>query len=557
MLEIGIGGGKSFELAALLLYPVYKLIHRQIILKQDPRPHYGLDPGTLISIATVSVRADQAKKVVFGYCLDMISKSPWFREYAPWNPAKKSSLEFKAGYEIFPGHSHQSSVIGLQLHTCCIDEANYFMRPDTSGIDYAREMHDAIEGRILSRFGRAGFLGIISSRRTVDDFTARRIAEVQRSKELQKEIYTVSAKATWDRWPEEPAPGAEGNPKVKTKCKWRAYDADTADWCGEQMAWEEAKATPLVGNKGYVPDIFWTSAEANPEQFLRDHQSVPAEALEPFFRNPACITWGPKPNPVRKRVKPTDWLVKPFSDLFAEHFYGASDQRYAIHVDLALGRRDACGFCMGHQGGWSEVAQGDFATHEEVRRRERAPRIDIDCALSIRAPARAEIIFSRIRELIFWLRDDRLFKIAMVTYDGWQSVDSRQILQSRGVHSELLSLDRALGANYIHAARGQKADATAGYNTLKTAMNEGRVTLPAPWVPEECQDGEGLKLWADRGDPVALLCTELRRLELVNGKKVDHPPNYSKDVSDAVAGVVCTISAGKAGGVSWGKIKSA
>jgi len=33
-----------------------------------------------------------------------------------------------------------------------------------------------------------------------------------------------------------------------------------------------------------------------------------------------------------------------------------------------------------------------------------------------------------------------------------------------------------------------------------------------------------------------ILLTELKRLELVEGKKVDHPAKGSKDVADAVAG---------------------
>jgi hypothetical protein len=35
---------------------------------------------------------------------------------------------------------------------------------------------------------------------------------------------------------------------------------------------------------------------------------------------------------------------------------------------------------------------------------------------------------------------------------------------------------------------------------------------------------------------------ELKRLELVNGEKVDHPPDFSKDCADAVCGVFYTIS---------------
>ena len=35
--------------------------------------------------------------------------------------------------------------------------------------------------------------------------------------------------------------------------------------------------------------------------------------------------------------------------------------------------------------------------------------------------------------------------------------------------------------------------------------------------------------------------SEMRRLELKQGKKVDHPPNGSKDCADAVAGICRTL----------------
>lgn len=58
------------------------------------------------------------------------------------------------------------------------------------------------------------------------------------------------------------------------------------------------------------------------------------------------------------------------------------------------------------------------------------------------------------------------------------------------------------------------------YNLLKEAIYEERIDIPYHEV----------------------LSRELSNLELVNGNKVDHPPKGSKDVADAVAGVIANIA---------------
>ena len=110
--------------------------------------------------------------------------------------------------------------------------------------------------------------------------------------------------------------------------------------------------------------------------------------------------------------------------------------------------------------------------------------------------ATSEIDFARVRELIVDLRR-RGFHLAQVSFDGWQSVDSRQILRRQGFRTALVSVDRDLGP----------------YETLKELVNTSRLHLP-PYEP---------------------LLRELTRLELVAGRKVDHPRGGSKDAADALA----------------------
>ena len=119
--------------------------------------------------------------------------------------------------------------------------------------------------------------------------------------------------------------------------------------------------------------------------------------------------------------------------------------------------------------------------------------------MRIKAPPGGEINFSDIRAMIIELKT-KGFDIAGVSYDGWQSIDSLQILKEQGFNCEVLSVDRD----------------TVAYDTLKDKIYTGKF---------KCY----------RYEP---FLEEIRRLELIEGKKVDHPPTRgsSKDVTDSVAG---------------------
>jgi len=166
-------------------------------------------------------------------------------------------------------------------------------------------------------------------------------------------------------------------------------------------------------------------------------------------------------------------------------WFKASDKlpRY-IHIDLGV-KYDACGIAMAY-------CRPSADNPDE-------PEVIVELAWRLQAPEGTEVNLSRVRQLVLDLRR-RGFNIAQVSYDGFQSVDSRQILQRQGFRTKLVSVDRDLSA----------------YETLKELINCGR-------------------LRTYRYEP---LLKELRSLELVRGRKVDHPPRGSKDVADAVAGAV-------------------
>jgi hypothetical protein len=133
----------------------------------------------------------------------------------------------------------------------------------------------------------------------------------------------------------------------------------------------------------------------------------------------------------------------------------------------------------------------------------------MDFMLRVRAPAGGEVDLSKIRAFILFLK--RIFPLAKVTFDQFQSSDSIQILKKRNIDAGHQSVDR-------------KEDA---YLSLRSAHFDRRISMYEyePYI-----------------DEVLDLEREIKPGNRQN--KVDHPKKASKggkgskDVSDAVAGVV-------------------
>lgn len=269
----------------------------------------------------------------------------------------------------------------------------------------------------------------------------------------------------------------------------------------------------------WVPEDFWEAFQVRPEEACRDHASLPSQALEPFFRKRKAIVpdWE-MVNPVLPTTKPTDWM-RPgicFDELVADDFYGDSMARYFWHIDLSK-NRDATGLSLAYKSGVDKRLLNDTD-----RRPEKAILIDVPLLAQIKAPPGGEIVFEDMRRILYWLKDKRGFRFAQGSYDGWQSIDSQQILKRRGFMVEEFSMDRTL----------------TGYATLKEAYYEGRIFHPPAHGQTPDTTPDELRAMAKAGDPCAVLQVELMQLELVDGKKVDHPDGGSKDVSDACAGAV-------------------
>lgn len=251
-----------------------------------------------------------------------------------------------------------------------------------------------------------------------------------------------------------------------------------------------------------IPIEYYEDFKKNPDLTMRDLGAVPSLAVQGFFKDPNVIN----KHANKKRLNPVLDDGK-----LATWFKAIDTEPRFIHLDLALGKEsgDVAGFAMGKFDGWTETV------NQLTKKIERRPKVYIDLMHAFAAKPGREIEFSQIRDFIYELKR-RGFNIRKVSADSWQSKDTLQILHNAGFQTMTLSVDRNIEA----------------YTYMKEAILESRMDYYLhPIFLKEC-----------------------RYLELIEGKKVDHPMNMSKDVADGVAGVCwhCNKSVGGIGVVIAG-----
>ena len=479
----GIGSGKSFSSSILACYEAHTLL-----CMRNPHETYNLTKDKPITIMNMGTTATQALDVVFASIRGFIATSEWFQGFAP--QMLTGSIEFmNEKVMLMSGNSKSTTPLGYNIFCAVLDEAAFYMDNEQKSI--AEEIYNALQRRIVSRFGNDGLLMMISSPRYVGDFIMRKL---EQSKELDENglkkyphLYAVQA------------------PIWKFKGISRYMTPETFFFnCRENVIIDTAQMSEADIAKNYsvnyvedenfddsyhvweVPKEYLASFRQNPELAKRDYGSVPSLTLEGFFPNAGVITsaWN------RARRSP---VIKPGTFKFAERALRTS---YFIHIDIGFnreGKGDHTGFAMGHFGGWQE----DEATGEKrmIFVIDVYEQIGYDLATG-------EVDLSKVRQRIYDIRDMG-YPINRVTLDGYMSKDFMQILRKKGIRAEYLSVDKTVEP----------------YNALKAAFMEKRIDIYHSDVLER----------------------ELIQLELIKGVKVDHPENGSKDVSDAVAGVCFSI----------------
>lgn len=444
--KMGYGSGNGFRIRYAFAYVIYRLA-----CFRDPQKAYGRAAGSTIALVNAAITANHAKKIIFGDISECVARSPWFQAHLKPDPDVQSELRFPKNLVIFPGSSSEVAPVGYNIFFLNMDEAAFFI--DTDARDAAREIYGTGRRRIKSRFGEYGLSSAISSPSHVDNFIEQKCEEAKTDPK-------ISAKEgpTWENKPEDIAAVARGE----------FFEL----------------AHPRTRETVKIPNLYKDDFKKDPKKAWRDFGAVASLAIDPYMsddeigRLEQLMSYG------------RDVRVWSQANLLRGAIYHA-------HIDLGL-KRDACGIAVGrdeHEKVYIELIL-------RIVCRRRADELDRKMERYDMIIGEEQVDFEKVRQIILDMQEQG-FTFGMVSFDQFQSVDSRQQLEKRGIPTSLVSVDRD----------------TSAYDTVKSLINTERLEI----VKHE----HALK--------------EAKSLELKKGKKVDHAPGASKDLMDAVAGVCKTL----------------
>lgn len=474
----GIGAGKTTVASVVLPY----MAHWMLCLR-DPQAYFDLLPGSRIAFMLMSTSETQAKQVLFTDIEARIKHSPWFRTYYPKDPTFKNQIRFGKDVWIIPGDSKDTTFEGYNIFGGIIDEADSHMVTEEK--DYAESGFRTIHARISSRFGSKGFLLIIGQKKKQVGFVARKHIEF----EADPNAYAVSL-AIWESLGWDKFKKADG-----------ARDSFFYDVRRKIIVPHGAARMLDSDNIIEIPNVYKKDFQHNPEEALKDHAGIPPTVSDPFISLDYKITqardrWVERHGP----KSPVD----PYGRLRAG-FQAPNTLPRVLHLDMAYAAGgDSLGMAMGHV---LEVRKIDSETK---------PYIVFDLLMRWRAPAGGEIFLGDVRKFIYELKEQFGFQIKKVTCDGFESTDTQQQLRRRRFAVEEVSVDKSM----------------LPYHDLREAIYEDRVEFPLYLAVVRDRSGYERQ--------VEIAVKELMELEQ-GTRKIDHPASGSKDLADAMAGVVYTL----------------
>jgi len=512
ILSGSIGWGKSFFASIAACRIIYELS-----CMRDPHKSFGIGKGSDISFVVLSVKEDLAIKVAFENIANKIKESDYFKDNFAFKPMKKEII-FPNHIQVAARASTDSAALGLNVFSAWIDESNFLAPMKKKGsiesrvgnTDRASFLYDQLIRRMKSRFQRHGKLPgmmiVVSSKQTRDDFTAKRIRE-------SKDDPTVFVRdyATWHVKPDgifskEVFHVLVGNDLIPSK----VLDPEEVPILREKL-----QEGMLIIE---VPIDFKNDFVNNVEDSIRDIAGIETVSISPFIQQRNKIVpnidinrshpftteawvqteggrfiWSKLAHQIETREGAS--LVREWQPLFH-----AGSARH-VHIDPSL-NDDSTGFAVGCVTGYKMVSRRDPETQELFT--ERAPEIWVDFLLRISPPVGGEIDQAGLRSLIYQFQA-KGFSVSFVSADQFNSADTLQQLARKGLTTERISVDKPMDA----------------YDILKQALYENRLSF-YDYRP---------------------LLDELKWIQKDNIRnKVDHPAGKSKDVADALAGIVFTLT---------------
>lgn len=480
-----IGTGKSTIALYTTAYQLYLLS-----CYSSPHDLSGLDPSSEIVFIFQSISGALAKAVDYERFKAMVEKSQYFKDHFPFNKDIVSELRFPKRIIVKAVSGHETGAIGQNVIGGVIDEMNFMAVVENSKssvdggtYDQAMALYNSIARRRKSRFMSVGkmpgLLCLVSSKRYPGQFTDKKEEEAKREIEVKgKSSIYIYDKRTWDIKP----PGTFSG-------KWFSIFIGDEGRKPRVLKEDEEVSFNDLHLVMEIPEEYRMEFETDILNALRDIAGVSTLAKHPFIVDRDAIKSAMRAKRKLFEREDVDFVATKLAIRKAD-IINPEAPRF-VHIDLAISG-DSCGLAVGHVTGFKPVERA--GTYETL------PSIHIDGALEIKPPKGGEILFYKVREVIYALKKMGM-NIRWVTLDSFQSTDTLQLLRQAGFTVGYQSMDTS----------------TAPYDFVKAALYDGRLSIPSHKKLEY----------------------ELASLEKDTKKnKIDHPAHSSKDISDALAGVV-------------------
>lgn len=510
-----IGIGKSTVAAIMMTYIIYKTL-----CLKNPREFYHLTGNSPIVFVVMNLTLDLAYAGLYTLIVENIKESPWFQNKVEIRGKYDYIIEFGNGIQLIAG-SNTNHVIGKNVISAILDEVSFSNAPKGSK-NSVMDMYRSIRRRMESRFMRGGnlpgMIGLISSKNDENSFLERYIDSNRENRKtwiVDKPIYEIKPASTYL--------GPRFKVAVGDKTKESFIIDNDADMNRAEQSNQRIIEVPVEYETAFRGDI----NEALKE--IAGISAVSSSKLIPYpGRISSCIDKKHKSPLMQETIYlsldpafPDESIMDYLEDLSILK-KDVHLPRF-IHTDIAL-KGDSLGMGIVHV---DKTVTVDRTSTDGTLVQFTEPHFYVDMALRVRAPQGSEIPLYKIREFILWLRKNVYKKIETVSFDGFQSADSIQILKTAKFNTELVSVDRT----------------DIPYLNLRAAILENRINL------------------YDH----SILYRELSDLEYDrNKKKVDHPETTinnqpgSKDVADGICGAcydAMTYYTSKIGAKAYGQDK--
>lgn len=495
------GTGKSFKATVTQAYQLYWLT-----CVQNPQTLYKLTAATPIIFMFQSVSEKVTKRVLYEPFRNMFTAMPYTRRWLTYDKYKDAELVFpEHNIQVVPALAAVQSMVGQAIMSGILDEVNFMTVIENSQtvmgnrglggrFDQAEVAHSTISRRRKSRFTSRGpvpgCISVLSSTRYKGDFLDRRIDQVEENDEPNVKVYR---RKQYEVQPQERYCGDTFLVLVGTdQYPTRILEED--DEAGEDY--------PENAQVEEVPIEYYYEFKNDPESALRDVIGVATDVITPF------ITQRHKVMEAITRAKEdglksfldndnVDLATQGMPQIKETLLPTDKDTERFVHIDLSISG-DSCGIAMVKVDGFIDVANKEGIVESQ-------PNIVVELAASIKPSAQEHIDIAEVRKWVMQLIAFYDLNVYMISYDGFQSTESIQLLRRAGIRSEMISTERTLEP----------------YKYLRDCFYQDRINM---------------------------VDNEVLRLELVNleynekKKKVDHPPRGSNDIADALCGAVFAAS---------------